>query len=212
MYRSSLVQQQDPFYDVSLPHADLEKCMEILEHWDFGFVHQVLSFSRVDDESVTSCILSFAPYALGGYIIAQRYASVFFEAGEAAFLRRKSKRAYYRVLAKAAIRLRGPAFWRYHREGLQVLRETITCPYLVLQIGLMLLWLALNPGMTGVAAWRSWNKRKQSRRRRAAVRCTPATRSIGLEATAALRQRPRETDAPSYPGCCEAGAPVSDDR
>jgi glycosyltransferase involved in cell wall biosynthesis len=164
MYRSSLVRQQNPFYDVSLPHADLEKCMEILEHWDFGFVHQVLSFSRVDDESVTSSILSFAPYALGGYIIAQRHASVFFEAGEAAFLRRKSKRAYYRVLAKAAIRLRGPAFWRYHGEGLKVLKETINCPYLVLQIGLMLLWLALNPGMTGVAAWRSWNNGKQSRR------------------------------------------------
>ena len=52
MYRSSLVRHQEAFYNVSFPFADLQKCMEILKHWDFGFVHQVLSFSRRDNESI----------------------------------------------------------------------------------------------------------------------------------------------------------------
>ena len=50
MYRASLVRHHDAFYNVSFPFADMQKHMEILEHWDFGFVHQVLSFSRRDNE------------------------------------------------------------------------------------------------------------------------------------------------------------------
>jgi glycosyltransferase involved in cell wall biosynthesis len=164
MYRSSLVRQQNPFYNESVPYADLEKCMEILAHQDFGFVHQVLSFCRVDDESITASIERFAPYALDRYIIAQRYASLFVEPREASFLRRKSRRVYYRVLAKAAIQLREPAYWRYHRVGLKVLEETINWPYLLLQVGLMLLWLSLNPGMTAIAVMRFWERRKKSSR------------------------------------------------
>jgi glycosyltransferase involved in cell wall biosynthesis len=162
MYRSSLVRQQNPFYNESLSYADLEKCMEILAHQDFGFVYQVLSFSRVDDESITGSIERFAPYALDRYILTQRYASVFAEPSEASFLRRKSRRVYYRVLARAAIQLQEPAYWRYHRVGLKVLKETIDWPYLVLQVGLTSLWLALNPGMTAIAVMRSWKRRKRS--------------------------------------------------
>ena len=129
---------------------------------DLGFVHQVLSFSRLDDASITSSIVRFAPYALDRYIITQRYASVFVEPKEASFLRRRSSRVYYRVLAKAAIQLREPAYWRYHRLGLKVLKQTINWPYLVLRVGLMSLWLALNPGMTAIAAMRSWNRRRHA--------------------------------------------------
>ena len=46
MYRSSIVRDSQPFYDDSLLHEDTEKCMQIMESWDFGFVHQVLSFLR----------------------------------------------------------------------------------------------------------------------------------------------------------------------
>src|SRR5215813_8613522 len=179
MYRSSLVRERTPFYNESLPHADLEKCMEILACRDFGFVHQVLSFSRLDDASITASIVRFAPYALDRYITTQRYASVFLELREASALRRKARRTYYRVLAKAAIQLREPAYWRYHLEGLKVLKETINWPYLGLQVGLMSLWLALNPGITAIAVLRSWKRRKKSSGTRAVARRTQATLSIG---------------------------------
>jgi glycosyltransferase involved in cell wall biosynthesis len=211
MYRSSLVRQQDPFYNEFIPHADLERCMEILAHWDFGFVHQVLSFSRVDDESITASIARFAPYALDRYVTTQRYASVFLEPREASFLRRKSRRVYYRVLAKAAIQLREPAYWRYHHVGLKVLKETINWPYLVLQIGLTSLWLALNPGMTAIAALRSLKRRKKSSMAaRAVARRTQATRSIGLEASRADAEAVRNRRAHSDPERATAGAPTSD--
>jgi glycosyltransferase involved in cell wall biosynthesis len=157
MYRSSLVRSREAFYDVSLPvHADLEKCMEILEQWDFGFVYQVLSFTRRDNESVISKVLPLQSYDLIPYIITQRYAPVFLEAGEAAYIRRKSKRKYYRALARAALQLKGPAFWRYHRVGLKALseRETLDWLYLAVQMGVVSLWLLSNPGRTIVRALR----------------------------------------------------------
>ena len=211
MYRSSLIRQRNPFYNESLPHADLEKCMEILACRDFGFVHQVLSFERVDDESITASIIHFAPYALDRYITTQRYASVFLEPREASFLRKKSRREYYRVLAKAAIQLREPAYWRYHQVGLKVLKETINGPYLVLQVVLTSLWLALNPGMTAIAAVRAWKRRRKSSMAAAAVaRRTQATRPSGSSRAALTQEAAINRRAPSDPERAKAGAPASD--
>ena len=152
MYRSSLVRHNEDFYNASFHFADLQKHIEILANWDFGFVHQVLSYSRKDNESILQSLLAFEPYQLVPYVIAQRYAPIFLEADEAASIIAKRKRAYYRDLAKAALRLKGRAFWQYHKLGLKALseRETHDWPYFMLQAGGVLLWLVLNPGTTVV--------------------------------------------------------------
>jgi glycosyltransferase involved in cell wall biosynthesis len=172
-YRSSMVRNHQPFYDESLIHEDTEKCMQILEHWDFGFVHQVLSFLRMDNESVSSAFRTLEPDALDRYIIVQRYATAFLEAGEAATLKKESTRAYYRALAMAAIRVREIAFWRYHEGGLKTLGETLAWSDLALQIGRELLWMAANPGTTLLRALRS-SKRRVSHEREDKGRLSPA--------------------------------------
>jgi len=158
MYRSSIVRNQQPFYDESLLHEDTEKCMQIMENWDFAFVYQVLSFLRVDNESISSASRSFQPQALDRYIIVQRYAAVFLQAGEALLLRRRSKRSYYQVLAHEALRLREPSFWQYHEAGLKTLREKLDWFYLALQMGRELLWMAANPGTTVLRTMRLWKR------------------------------------------------------
>jgi glycosyltransferase involved in cell wall biosynthesis len=153
MYRSSVVRGNKSFYNVSFPFADVLKCFEILEHWDYGFVDQVLSFSRKDNESILhQVVLPMAAHPLALYIMAERYAPVFLEAAEVASTIAKYKLQYYRTLARAAIRLRGPAFWRFHKAGLKALgeKEKHDWPYLAMLIGAELLWLASNPGMTTV--------------------------------------------------------------
>jgi glycosyltransferase involved in cell wall biosynthesis len=162
MYRSSLVRGNSPFFDETLAYTDYKKCMEILEHWDFGFIRQVLSFSRPHISlapSITAAIVRFQPFALGRYLIAQQYAPVFLEAAEAAAVRRRAKQAYYRVLAEEALRFRGPAFWRYHEAKLKALNETLDWRYLMLQIILIMLWLVSNPGSTAVRVLRFCKKR-----------------------------------------------------
>jgi glycosyltransferase involved in cell wall biosynthesis len=165
MYRSSLIRQKRPFYNNEFAsHADLEKCMEILKHWDFGFVRQVLSFTRRDNESITSALLKFNPSPLVHYIIVQRYATVFLDASEAASLKRNCKRMYYRALAKAAVRFREPAFWQHHKRGLATLGETLDRPYLALRIGELLLWMASHPGKTIMLAQHVWKGKVNSRK------------------------------------------------
>jgi glycosyltransferase involved in cell wall biosynthesis len=159
MYRSSLVRKQKPFYDESQLHEDTEKCMQILEQWDFGFVHQVLSFSRVDNESISSRVRDLRPQALDWYIIVQRYATTFLEPDEAEALKKETRREYYRVLAHETLRLRAPAIWPHHKAGLKTLHETINWPYLGLQMGQTLLGMLANPGTTMVRALRGLRRR-----------------------------------------------------
>jgi glycosyltransferase involved in cell wall biosynthesis len=149
MYRSSIVREHFPFYKDSVPHADLERCIRILEKRNFVFIPQVLSFSRTDDGgSITSGLLPLLPYALDRYLIARRFAPIFFEGADAVSVSRNLKRAYYHALANEAVRFRDAKFWRYHQTGLRDVNETIDWPYLAAHIGLVLLWKASNPGMT----------------------------------------------------------------
>jgi hypothetical protein len=59
MYRADLVRARQDFYPWSNPHADTSACYQSLEHSDFGFVHQVLSYTRVHSETQTSSSLKF---------------------------------------------------------------------------------------------------------------------------------------------------------
>jgi len=146
MYRSSIVRDHQPFYAEGLLHEDSEKCMEILEDWDFGFVHQVLSFLRTDNESITAAWRTFHPDALDRYILVQRFADTFMERSEAGALRKRVKREYYWLLAHGAVQFRGADFWRYHKEGMKTVGETLDRVYLARQIVWELLALATNPG------------------------------------------------------------------
>jgi glycosyltransferase involved in cell wall biosynthesis len=170
MYRSSLVRNHEAFYNVSFPSgsfADFQKHMEILEHWDFGFVHGVLSFSRRGNESILSSFQSFAPGDLLKYIFARRYARDLLEIGEATPIIAKYKRGYYRVLARAVLGVRERAFWQFHNATLKALNEheAYDWPYLVMMTGAELLWLVSNPGMTTLRALRSLKRRSEPHRK-----------------------------------------------
>jgi glycosyltransferase involved in cell wall biosynthesis len=163
MYRACLVRDHEAFYNVSFLFADFQKHMEILEDWDLGFVHQVLSFSRRDNESILGSLQSLGPEHLLRYIFARRYAPLLLENGEAASIIATSKREYYGLLARAVLRFRGNAFWRFHKNGLKALseRETHDWPYLAMIMGPEILWLASNPGITTMRALRSLKRKKR---------------------------------------------------
>jgi glycosyltransferase involved in cell wall biosynthesis len=157
MYRASLVRDHGAFFNASFVFADFQKHMEILEDWDFGFVHQVLSFSRRDDKSILGSRRSFGPGQLVRYIFARRYAPIFLGKDESSYIIARCKNEYYRLLARALLRFRGRAFWRFHEEALMALGEgdTFDWRYLAMTIGQEVLSLGLNPGITTMRAVRS---------------------------------------------------------
>src|SRR5579863_361135 len=145
MYGTALLRKGEPFYAEGRLHEDTDKCMEILEQWDFGFAHQVLSFSRADNESISTAVRSYQPRALDRYIAVRSYASKFLDEREARGLRRQSRAEYYETMAREALRLRRKAFWHYQQAGLRTIGESLSWPRLMLQAGLEILLAIGNP-------------------------------------------------------------------
>lgn len=54
LVRADLVRKREPFYYEGNIHADTEACLDLLTECDFGFVHQVLTFTRRHNQSVTT--------------------------------------------------------------------------------------------------------------------------------------------------------------
>lgn len=53
LYRSDLIRSRNPFYNEGNFHADREACVVLLKNCDFGFVHQILTFKRLQAGSLT---------------------------------------------------------------------------------------------------------------------------------------------------------------
>jgi glycosyltransferase involved in cell wall biosynthesis len=155
MYRSCIIRQRKMFYNEALTYyADFDKCIEILLDWDFGFVHQVLSYRRDDNGSISSGPESVLFHAAACYSVVQRYAPAVLDAKAANLLRKQSRREYYSLLARQAMTPSRPGFWKYHMDALRGIGERIDLRYLSVCIIREGLWRALNPGITVAKALR----------------------------------------------------------
>ena len=61
LIRSDLIRRRGTFYSeatfydgIADVYADVKACYDVLQNADFGFVHQVLTYTRTHDESQTS--------------------------------------------------------------------------------------------------------------------------------------------------------------
>lgn len=119
LFRSDLVRAQDPFYNEANLHADLEACVVLLKGWDFGFVHQVLTFKRLRPGSLSATTEEL------NTLIAGHLHSLIFHGRD--FLNREEFRRclqrrvseYYNFLAVSLMRgRRDRKFWEYHKRKL----------------------------------------------------------------------------------------------
>ena len=119
MMRADVVRRADPFYDESSLHADEAACYEVLQHSDFGFVHQVLSFSRIRGEGITfSRARRLNTYLPAGLKILQRYGRVHLTPEEYEHALESRLDMYYRYLIQALVARAGREVWAYHRRAL----------------------------------------------------------------------------------------------
>jgi len=118
LYRSDIVRSRHAFYNESHIHADSEACLEFLEDCDFGFVHQVLSFSRVREGSATSFSRSFNTYLPYGLYILLRYGPRYLDEQELSRRIREKFADYYAYLGTEFFKRRGEKFWDFHRQKL----------------------------------------------------------------------------------------------
>lgn len=133
MFRSEVVRSRDPFYEESNPFEDTEACYKVLEGWDFGFVPQVLTFERVENESISSECRSFDDsWRLANLITLKKCGGAFLTEDELTAESASLEKEYFRFLAENLLSNRGKEFWQYHKEGLA-------------SIGLSLDWSTFGP-------------------------------------------------------------------
>lgn len=119
MYRSDLVRSRDPFYDEESLLEDYDVCYHLLRESDFGFVHQVLTFLRVEEDSLTGQIREFDPYLLHALICLKKYGQLYLTKREYDERVRTISNRYFDALARGVLYRAEKEYWEYHRRGLE---------------------------------------------------------------------------------------------
>ncbi len=118
MYRSEIIRTHQPFFDRTRHHEDTDALFRTLRDWKLGFVHQLLSFVRVDNASITSAVRNFDPFALDAFLRSRMYLEQFFPAPEAHSLRRLAETRYLKFVAERCLARDRREFLAYQRRGL----------------------------------------------------------------------------------------------
>lgn len=154
LLRSSVVRDRQPFYKPGNHHSDTEAILDLLTEHDFGFVHQVLSYrSRGADSPTTQSLQSLHTHAAENVEQLVRFGPAFLSESEFRQRLREQTREYYQFLADGAIRMRGRAWWSYHRQRMQSVGTPISHARLAAYILAAAADRVLNPKRTleGVA-------------------------------------------------------------
>jgi glycosyltransferase involved in cell wall biosynthesis len=140
LIRSDLIRKRKTFYDESTLHGDTIACLDILREADFGFVHQVLTFTRRHNESATSFIRKYETYRLSRLQPLIWYGKYFLSPEEYTKCLRSKLINYYHFLAKMLIELKGLDFLRFHKKELMKLGLRLSYLKLILAV----MWELLN--------------------------------------------------------------------
>jgi glycosyltransferase involved in cell wall biosynthesis len=121
LLRAEIVRKTDPFYPEGWLHDDTEACFRVLTEYDLGFIHQVLSFSRKDEDSITSEVARFGPGPIRKYMFAVQYGPQFFSGDEYREYLQRETDFYGEFLAASVFEFRKKEFWDFHRKGLRTI-------------------------------------------------------------------------------------------
>jgi glycosyltransferase involved in cell wall biosynthesis len=124
LIRSDFIRSRNAFYNTNEFHLawmDQEACYEVLQSSDFGFVHQVLTYSREHDQSATASLSRTGlntdlPSQLN---ILTNYGPIYLSREEYEKRLKAVLQNYYSFLGQSVFfHLREKQFWNYHRKAL----------------------------------------------------------------------------------------------
>ena len=125
LYRADFVRRRPNFFDPTVLAEDTDACYRVLSSAKFGFVNEVLTFCRTENEGIYSSIERYAPAVQEGYLFSLRYAHAFFPYEEAQQIQANWENRYYRLLGESLLQLRGGDFWQWHQTGLETMGESV---------------------------------------------------------------------------------------
>lgn len=155
MMRSDVVRTRTPsFYDERYaPFEDSHVCFDLLRTWNYGFVHQVLTYSRRDNVSILSHIrpYSFELFCRLAKVLA--HGDHYLTKEEYPAYLKNAENQYFYFLGQSALQGREPAFWKFHRERLASINYSLGFFLMAKWVFIVLLDWAGNPKRTLEYLW-----------------------------------------------------------
>jgi glycosyltransferase involved in cell wall biosynthesis len=145
MFRADMVRGREPFYVEGRFFEDAEVCFDLLVDHDFGFVHQVLSFTRTENDSLWRGMRGYNGWLLARRNQVAQYGRQFLEPAEFDALWRTRDRHYRGFLAESWLAGRDDGFWDFHRKGLATVGDTLDRKALLRDAARLAARLALSP-------------------------------------------------------------------
>jgi glycosyltransferase involved in cell wall biosynthesis len=154
LIRSDLVRSRNPFYDERhAPFEDFHLCFDALRTWNFGFVHQVLTYSRRDNESTLSRIRPFRFELFSRFATIVVHGRNYLSEDEYRACFKVAERNYFFFLGWSAIEGRDAGFWEFHRERLASIGYSLSSAFMAKWILIVLLDQIGNPKRTLEYLW-----------------------------------------------------------
>ena len=170
LIRADIVRASQPFYNPLNYHGDNEAYLTLLQHHDFGFVHQVLSYNRMGEDSrTTSYLHRVSSYAAIDMDEVTKFGPVYLTEREYADRLRQATREYYRFLANAVFELRSREFWHYHLRHVPAMGYPVQYGRIALYMALRVVDVVFNPKRTIEGAVRRLASMLRGLSRRAAA-------------------------------------------
>ncbi len=161
MYRSDLVRARPDFYDEACPLEDADVCFELLKGRDFGFEHQVLTFTRRQAGSIHDELKQYDQRPLLALMTISRHGQAHLAPDDFARLRASLLRGYHRSLGANVLGAvgRSEGFWRFHRQAMSCFGFQPSWNKVAAYALGSGLDLVLNPKSTAESAWRRLRRR-----------------------------------------------------
>ena len=123
LLRCSVVKEYRPFYKVGNYHGDTEAYLDLLQKYDFGYLHQVLSYNRKggEDSRTTGYLQRVNSYPAADVEEVARFGPIYLTEEEHKIRLSQVTKRYYRFLAQSVLEMRGKEFWDYHRGRMKQL-------------------------------------------------------------------------------------------
>jgi glycosyltransferase involved in cell wall biosynthesis len=121
LFRADLVRDSDPFFKEDEYHTDTSACLRIMTNSKFGFVHQILSYTRRSniELSATSFSLKYDTYSLSHLEFLMKYGTYFLTEKENLSEQKKHMYIHYRIMIRMIFSLCGRDVFNYHLQEIK---------------------------------------------------------------------------------------------
>lgn len=148
LYRSDLIRAEKEFYPNPTAEADTSACYKELRKCNFGFVHQVLSYERIHEQTMSAECRSLNSYEASHLNDLVEFGPTFLSADELEIRLHDLLEDYYKFLSASILQFRGKSFWSYHKKRLADAGYPFSYTKMTSAVLLKLIDLCLNPKLT----------------------------------------------------------------